>query len=130
MVSRSPTCRRVARREAKSNIERLLAHVASKFVLRLTARIFFFCLSPSKVKAPDFSLRVESTSAKRNVQSEGTEHSDLSVDPPRFYETLISDAGPDVDWIVAGSGSVSPGTGRTRGQIIATSRSAQGRASR
>ncbi|XP_032682196.1 uncharacterized protein LOC116849305 isoform X2 [Odontomachus brunneus] len=38
--------------------------------------------------------------------------------------------GPDVDWIVAGSGSVSPGTGRTRGQIIATSRSAQGRASR
>ncbi|KAL6256824.1 hypothetical protein P5V15_011763, partial [Pogonomyrmex californicus] len=38
--------------------------------------------------------------------------------------------GPDVDWIVAGSGSVSPGTGRTRGQIIATSRSAQGRTSR
>ncbi|KYN01938.1 hypothetical protein ALC62_07241, partial [Cyphomyrmex costatus] len=38
--------------------------------------------------------------------------------------------GPDVDWIVAGSGSVSPGTGRSRGQIIATSRSAQGRASR
>ncbi|EZA50927.1 hypothetical protein X777_10555 [Ooceraea biroi] len=38
--------------------------------------------------------------------------------------------GPDVDWIVAGSGSVSPGTGCTRGQIIATSRSAQGRASR
>jgi len=38
--------------------------------------------------------------------------------------------GPDIDWIVAGSGSVSPGTGRTRGQIIATSRSAQGRASR
>ncbi|XP_044576396.1 uncharacterized protein LOC123259773 isoform X2 [Cotesia glomerata] len=26
--------------------------------------------------------------------------------------------GPDVDWIVAGSGSVSPGTGRVRGQII------------
>ncbi|XP_053595790.1 uncharacterized protein LOC103575564 isoform X1 [Microplitis demolitor] len=26
--------------------------------------------------------------------------------------------GPDVDWIVAGSGSVSPGTGRARGQII------------
>ncbi|KAK0177770.1 hypothetical protein PV328_001784 [Microctonus aethiopoides] len=26
--------------------------------------------------------------------------------------------GPDVDWIVAGSGSVSPGTGRSRGQII------------
>nr|XP_012232865.1 PREDICTED: uncharacterized protein LOC105678252 isoform X2 [Linepithema humile] len=38
--------------------------------------------------------------------------------------------GSDVDWIVAGSGSVSPGTGRTKGQIIATSRSAQGRASR
>ncbi|KAG5333457.1 TGRM1 protein, partial [Acromyrmex heyeri] len=38
--------------------------------------------------------------------------------------------GPDVDWIVAGSGSVSPGTGRSRGQIITTSRSAQGRASR
>ncbi|XP_051165432.1 uncharacterized protein LOC127284162 isoform X2 [Leptopilina boulardi] len=30
--------------------------------------------------------------------------------------------GADVDWIVAGSGSVSPGTGRTRGQIIATSK--------
>ncbi|XP_015601159.1 uncharacterized protein LOC107270564 isoform X2 [Cephus cinctus] len=29
--------------------------------------------------------------------------------------------GADVDWIVAGSGSVSPGSGRTRGQIIATS---------
>ncbi|XP_015126438.1 uncharacterized protein LOC107048003 [Diachasma alloeum] len=26
--------------------------------------------------------------------------------------------GPDVDWIVAGSGSVSPGTGRARGQVI------------
>ncbi|XP_014468480.1 PREDICTED: uncharacterized protein LOC106741218 [Dinoponera quadriceps] len=38
--------------------------------------------------------------------------------------------GPDVDWIAAGSGSVSPGTGRTRGQIIATSMSAQGRESR
>ncbi|XP_012535111.1 uncharacterized protein LOC105835962 isoform X2 [Monomorium pharaonis] len=44
--------------------------------------------------------------------------------------TVQNATGPDVDWIVAGSGSVSPGTGRTRGQIIATSRSAQGRASR
>ncbi|XP_011701488.1 PREDICTED: uncharacterized protein LOC105458119 [Wasmannia auropunctata] len=44
--------------------------------------------------------------------------------------TVQITTGPDVDWIVAGSGSVSPGTGRSRGQIIATSRSAQGRASR
>ncbi|KYN18995.1 hypothetical protein ALC57_08668, partial [Trachymyrmex cornetzi] len=44
--------------------------------------------------------------------------------------TVQNATGPDVDWIVAGSGSVSPGTGRSRGQIIATSRSAQGRASR
>ncbi|XP_043278628.1 uncharacterized protein [Venturia canescens] len=34
--------------------------------------------------------------------------------------TIQIATGPDVDWIVAGSGSVSPGTGRTRGQIIAT----------
>ena len=27
-----------------------------------------------------------------------------------------------MDWIVAGSGSVSPGTGRTRGQLIAMSK--------
>ncbi|XP_050491068.1 uncharacterized protein LOC126873833 [Bombus huntii] len=28
--------------------------------------------------------------------------------------------GPDVDWIVAGSGSISPSIGRTKGQVIAT----------
>ncbi|XP_070154271.1 TOG array regulator of axonemal microtubules protein 1 isoform X5 [Polyergus mexicanus] len=48
----------------------------------------------------------------------------------QISSTVQIATGPDVDWIVAGSGSVSPGTGRTRGQIIATSRSAQGRASR
>jgi len=48
----------------------------------------------------------------------------------RFLQYNQFFTGPDIDWIVAGSGSVSPGTGRTRGQIIATSRSAQGRASR
>ncbi|CAB0038094.1 unnamed protein product [Trichogramma brassicae] len=34
----------------------------------------------------------------------------------------IHHSGPDVDWITAGSGSVSPGTGRTRGQLIAKSK--------
>ncbi|XP_020295110.1 uncharacterized protein LOC109860437 isoform X2 [Pseudomyrmex gracilis] len=59
----------------------------------------------------------------------------VSVDGLVVYGLQISPTvqiatGPDVDWIVAGSGSVSPGTGRTRGQIIATSRSAQGKVSR
>ncbi|KAL0109941.1 hypothetical protein PUN28_013527 [Cardiocondyla obscurior] len=48
----------------------------------------------------------------------------------QISSTVQTATGPDIDWIIAGSGSVSPGTGRTRGQIIATSRSAQGRASR
>ncbi|XP_011871564.1 PREDICTED: uncharacterized protein LOC105564074 [Vollenhovia emeryi] len=48
----------------------------------------------------------------------------------QISSTVQITTGSDVDWIVAGSGSVSPGTGRSRGQIIATSRSAQGRASR
>ncbi|XP_011164293.1 uncharacterized protein LOC105199069 isoform X2 [Solenopsis invicta] len=59
------------------------------------------------------------------VSADGLVVYGLQVSPTAQITT-----GPDVDWIVAGSGSVSPGTGRSRGQIIATSRSAQGRSSR
>jgi len=59
------------------------------------------------------------------------ERTELLIDNLNVHlSSIFLQSGPDVDWIVAGSGSVSPGTGRTRGQIIATSRSAQGRASR
>ncbi|XP_076231349.1 uncharacterized protein LOC143177360 [Calliopsis andreniformis] len=63
----------------------------------------------------------------------------VSADGLVMYGLQISPAvqiatGPDVDWIVAGSGSVSPGIGRTKGQIIAarsekekTARTASGR---
>ncbi|KAG7203787.1 hypothetical protein KM043_013808 [Ampulex compressa] len=44
--------------------------------------------------------------------------------------TMQIATGPDVDWIVAGSGSVSPGTGRVRGQIIATTKSEKKKFSR
>ncbi|XP_029050430.2 TOG array regulator of axonemal microtubules protein 1 isoform X2 [Osmia bicornis bicornis] len=49
----------------------------------------------------------------------------VSVDGLVMYGLQISPTvqiatGPDVDWIVAGSGSVSPSIGRTKSQIIAT----------
>ncbi|XP_076664822.1 uncharacterized protein LOC143367135 isoform X3 [Andrena cerasifolii] len=58
----------------------------------------------------------------------------VSADGLVMYGLQISPAvqiatGPDVDWIVAGSGSVSPGIGRTKGQIIAT-RSEKGQLAR
>lgn len=37
-----------------------------------------------------------------------------------IYEICV---GPDVDWIVAGSGSISPAIGRTKGQFITTKNS-------
>lgn len=53
----------------------------------------------------------------------------VSPDGLVVYGLQISPAlqmatGPDVDWIIAGTGSVSPGTARARGQLISpTSRS-------
>ncbi|KAJ8669746.1 hypothetical protein QAD02_001005, partial [Eretmocerus hayati] len=50
----------------------------------------------------------------------------VSVDGLVVYGLQISSnsqhKGADVEWIVAGSGSVSPGTGRMRNQVISTSR--------
>ncbi|CAK9804588.1 TOG array regulator of axonemal microtubules protein 1 [Anthophora plagiata] len=49
------------------------------------------------------------------VSADGLVMYGLQISP-----TVQIATGPDVDWIVAGSGSVSPGIGRTKGQIIAT----------
>ncbi|XP_015436767.1 PREDICTED: uncharacterized protein LOC107192087 [Dufourea novaeangliae] len=49
------------------------------------------------------------------VSADGLVMYGLQISP-----TVQIATGPDVDWIVAGSGSVSPGIGRTKGQVIAT----------
>ncbi|XP_076303071.1 uncharacterized protein LOC143221512 isoform X2 [Lasioglossum baleicum] len=49
------------------------------------------------------------------VSADGLVMYGLQISP-----TVQIATGPDVDWIVAGSGSVSPGIGRSKGQIIAT----------
>ncbi|XP_031847953.1 uncharacterized protein LOC116433699 isoform X1 [Nomia melanderi] len=49
------------------------------------------------------------------VSADGLVMYGLQISP-----TVQIATGPDVDWIVAGSGSVSPAIGRTKGQIIAT----------
>ncbi|XP_043259647.1 uncharacterized protein LOC122401523 isoform X3 [Colletes gigas] len=49
------------------------------------------------------------------VSADGLVMYGLQISP-----TVQIATGPDVDWIVAGSGSVSPSIGRTKGQIIAT----------
>ncbi|KOC66266.1 Protein FAM179B, partial [Habropoda laboriosa] len=49
------------------------------------------------------------------VSADGLVMYGLQISP-----TVQIATGPDVDWIVAGSGSVSPGIGRTKGQIITT----------
>ncbi|XP_078043188.1 uncharacterized protein LOC144473288 isoform X2 [Augochlora pura] len=49
------------------------------------------------------------------VSADGLVMYGLQISP-----TVQIATGPDVDWIVAGSGSVSPSVGRTKGQIIAT----------
>ncbi|XP_053995413.1 uncharacterized protein LOC128885405 [Hylaeus anthracinus] len=49
------------------------------------------------------------------VSADGLVMYGLQISP-----TVQIATGPDVDWIVAGSGSVSPGISRTKGQIIST----------
>ncbi|XP_076646829.1 uncharacterized protein LOC143355670 isoform X2 [Halictus rubicundus] len=49
------------------------------------------------------------------VSADGLVMYGLQISP-----TVQIATGPDVDWIVAGSGSVSPGIGRSKGQVIAT----------
>ncbi|XP_014210097.1 uncharacterized protein LOC106640538 [Copidosoma floridanum] len=51
-----------------------------------------------------------------NVSSDGLVVYGLQISSNSQY------TGADVEWIVAGSGSVSPGTGRTRGQLITMSK--------
>ncbi|CAL7945263.1 unnamed protein product [Xylocopa violacea] len=55
------------------------------------------------------------------VSADGLVMYGLQISP-----TVQIATGPDVDWIVAGSGSVSPGIGRTKGHII-SSRSEKGK---
>ncbi|XP_034942681.1 uncharacterized protein [Chelonus insularis] len=67
-------------------------------------------------EGPEMVAAIKTRLARKSlplVSADGLVVYGLQISP-----TIQIAAGPDVDWIVAGSGSVSPGTGRPRGQII------------